>query len=319
MAHELAWQGLEDRTLREDTEAKIALRQALLADLSDGYETLAARAELHYTIGGLYWAGRRYEQAGESLNAALEAARRTGNCRLESWCHYGLGNVYADQGRQEEAVAEYQRAIELDPQGALPHHGLGNVYVDQGRQEEAVAAYQRAIELDPKLAAPHHGLGNVYRSLGRQEEAVAEYRRAIEFDPQDASSHHELGTVYRLLGRQEEAVAAYQRAIDLDPSPVVPYLGLAGAYRRLGEAKESARYAILAQERLPVDDWYNRACLEAVAGRVEEALHWLARALVETPKLRVWAQRDPDFHELRKDPRFWQVVGEPPMDPGMGE
>ena len=353
VARELAWLGFENRTLREDTEAKIALREALLADLPEGDETLGARAELQYALGGLYWAGRQYERAVGVFSAALEAARRTDNRRLASWCHNGLANVYADQGRQEEAVAEYQRAIELDPQGASPHHGLGNVYVDQGRQEEAVAAYRRATELNPKLAASHHGLGNVYRSLGRQEEAVAEYRRAIELDPQgalphhglgnvyadqgrleeavaayrraieldpqDASSHDELGTVYRLLGRQEEAVVAYQRAIDLDPSPAVPYLGLAGVYRHLGEPKEAARYTVLAQERVPVDDWYNRACLEAVAGKVEEALRWLARALVETPGLRVWARRDPDLHELRKDPRFWQVVREPPMDPGMGE
>ena len=66
-------------------------------------------------------------------------------------------------------------------------------------------------------------------------------------------------------------------------------------------------------------DWYNRACLEAVVGNVDEALRCLAQALAETPGLRLWARRDPDFHELRNDPRFWQVVGEPPMDPGMGE
>jgi tetratricopeptide (TPR) repeat protein len=148
---------------------------------------------------------------------------------------------------------------------------------------------------------------------------MAEYRRAIELDPQDVSSYDELGTVYRLLGQQEQAVAAYQRAIELDPSQVVSYVGLAGVYRRLGEAKESARYAELAREQLLTDDRYNRACLEAVAGNVEEALRWLGRALVEKPGLRAWARRDPDLHELRKDPRFWQVVGEQPMDPGMGE
>ena len=318
VTRELAWQGLEDRTLREDTEAKIALRQALLADLPDRDETLAARAELQYTLGGLYGAGRQYERAVGAFSAALEAARRTNDYRLESGCHNGFGNVYFMLGQPEEAVAAYQRAIEVDPQDALPHSGLGSVYRSLGRQEEAVAAYQRAIELDPQYALPHNGLGNVYRSLGRHEEAVAAYRRAIELDPQDALPHYGLGTVYRSLGRQEDAVVAYLRAIELDPSRVVSYVGLAGVYRRLGKAKESARYAELARERLPVDDWYNRACLEAVAGNVEEALQWLTRALVEKPGLRTWAQRDPDFEELRADPRFWEVVGRPSTDPAVG-
>ena len=98
-ARELAWRGFEDRTLREDTEAKIALRESLLADLPEEDETLAARAELQYTLGGLYWAGRQYERAEESFRAALEGARRTANVRLEAWCHNGLGAVYADLGR----------------------------------------------------------------------------------------------------------------------------------------------------------------------------------------------------------------------------
>ncbi|HLF25938.1 MAG TPA: tetratricopeptide repeat protein [Anaerolineae bacterium] len=152
---------------------------------------------------------------------------------------YRLATTYSLAGRSEEAIAAYQRAIDLDPKYAYPHNGLGNVYADLGRTEEALAAYERAIDLDPKYAAPHYGLGNVYRDLGRTEEALAAYQRAIDLDPKVAYPHNGLGNVYADLGRTEEALAAYQRAIDLDPKFAYPHNNLGNVYRALGRTEEA--------------------------------------------------------------------------------
>lgn len=294
MARGLAWWGFEDRTLREDTEAKIALREALLADLPKGDETLAARAELQYTLGVLYWVDRQYERALGSINAALEAAQRTDNTRLEARCHNSLGNVYADLDRHEEAVVEYQRAIELDPKLAAPHNGLGNVYRVLGRHQEAVTEYQRAIELDPQFAYPHNGLGNVYADLGRYEEAVTEYRRAIELDPQSAYPHNGLGNVYYDLDRYEEAIAAYQRAIEFDPQFAYPHNGLGNVYYNLGRHEEAVAEYQRALEIGGLPDkgakvYNSLGNVYAELGCHEEAIAEYQRAIELDPK-------DADFH-----------------------
>jgi tetratricopeptide (TPR) repeat protein len=100
----------------------------------------------------------------------------------------------------------------LDPTYAAPHANLGTVYRALGRQEEAIATYQRAIELDPTDARFHNNLGLVYSALGRQEDAIAAYQRAIELDPNDAVSQASFAAACRELGREQEYEEHIQRA-----------------------------------------------------------------------------------------------------------
>ncbi|RLC55907.1 MAG: hypothetical protein DRI80_17020, partial [Chloroflexota bacterium] len=168
-AGRMAWERLEARLPPEERRARIALREGLLRELPAGPESDAARADLHYTLGGLYYWEKDYERAREHFQAALDLAERVGNERLRAWALNGLGNVYSDLGRYEEAIGAYEKAIELDPKFAYPWNGLGNVYYQQGRYEEAIGSLRKAIELDPMFAYPWNGLGIVYRHLGRYE------------------------------------------------------------------------------------------------------------------------------------------------------
>ena len=256
-----------------------------------------------YKLGVALRDHKTYQEAIEVYQRALALEQRA-----TRW--NGIGSVYSDLGRQEEALAAYGRAIELDPKYASPHNGVGNVYRALGRQEEALAAYGRAIELDPKLASPHHGVGNVYSDLGRQEEALAAYGRAIELDPKDASPHNGVGNVYRALGRQEEALAAYGRAIALDPKLAAPQMSLAGIYRKLGDEEAWRRQMGLVQSLVVEESEYNRACFASICGDLDGALTLLEAAIAKSPGDRITARRDPDFDFIRDDPRFRALVGE---------
>ena len=68
---ERVWEGFDNRSLTDDTDAKIALREALLADLPDGDGTQASRVDLLFTLGGLYWAKGAYDKAVNYLQLAL--------------------------------------------------------------------------------------------------------------------------------------------------------------------------------------------------------------------------------------------------------
>ena len=114
--------------------------------------------------------------------------------------YYNLGNVLKDQGKLDEAVACYRRALELKPDFAEAHNNLGNALKDQGKLDEAVACYRRALELKPDYAEAHNNLGNALKDQGKLDEAVACYRRALELKPDYAEAHSNLGSALEEMG-----------------------------------------------------------------------------------------------------------------------
>jgi tetratricopeptide (TPR) repeat protein len=105
-----------------------------------------------------------------------------------------------------------------------------------GQPDKALADYSRAIELDPKLGRAWNDRGAAYEQLGRPDKALADYSRAIELDPKYARAWANRGGVYKQLGQLEKAVTDFSKAIELAPNhPLVHevYLLRAQAYSRL--------------------------------------------------------------------------------------
>jgi tetratricopeptide (TPR) repeat protein len=199
--------------------------------------------------------------------------------------HYKLGICWHARGRLDEAMAENRRAIELDPKGGAAHNGLGMCWQARGRLDEAMAEYRRAIELDPKASWAHCQLGICLQARGRLDEATAEYRRAIELDPKASWAHHQLGICLQGRGRLDEATAAYRRAIELDPKGATAHHRLGTCWQargRLDEAMAEYRRAI---ELDPGGGLGHETLAEALlrSGRFAEARTAIRRALDVLP------------------------------------
>ena len=192
---------------------------------------------------------------------------------------------------------------------AYPHNGLGNVYRDLKRYDEAIAAYRHAIALDPAYANPHNGLGSVYADLKRYDEAIAAYRQAILLEPAYAAPHNGLGLIYSLQNRNEEAGVAFKRALELDPQWYSVMGCLARLERLAGNSDQANAWIAQARALLPADDFYNRACLESAAGNADAAIEALRVALEREEATVAWAREDPDFVFIRNAPRYRVLVG----------
>jgi tetratricopeptide (TPR) repeat protein len=153
--------------------------------------------------------------------------------------HMDLGMEYYEQGKLDEAIAEFQAAIELKPDNPDAHRNLGSAYGEQGKWEEAAAAYEQTIKLAPDFGEAYGDLAGVYVNLGRLSEAIATGEKAIELAPGYATAHNNLGTVYRKQGRLDEAIAEYEEAIRLDPDSATPHYNLGNAYYEQGRLDEA--------------------------------------------------------------------------------
>ncbi len=304
----LAWSDFEDRTLCEDTEAKITLRLALLGDLPEGETTLATRVQLLFTLGGLYWAKGEFDESSHYFQEAIRVAEPLDDAHLLSLCYNGLGNVYSDLGRHEEASAAYQKAIQLDAKDAYPWNGLGNVYRDLGRHEDAIAAFQKAIELDPKFAEAYSNLTDTLDDLERTDEAVKLYEKSFELKPR-GKPMNALGLHYQRQNNLEEALEVHKKAVELNPNDASYRVSLASVYRKLGRETDAAEQIALARPLMEKENEYNRACFESICGNMEEALRLLKIALEKRQTSLAWVSRDPDFDFIRDDPRFKEIIG----------
>ena len=150
--------------------------------------------------------------------------------------HNTLGLVYLNLGRPIDGQAEIEMAIELDKNNADYNHNLGIALAQQGKFEEAIAAYKKAISF-PTYSTPevaYYNMGEAFIRLRKPQEAVESFRAAIQLEPTMVAAHYGLGLALSQAGKPDEAKAAFRQARDLDPAS--PFSELAKhALKQLGE------------------------------------------------------------------------------------
>ncbi|MFI5398454.1 MAG: tetratricopeptide repeat protein, partial [Candidatus Binatia bacterium] len=149
-----------------------------------------------------------------------------------------LGFVMAQLGKPEAARADYQKALELDPNCASAHFNLAVAFVQAGKFGEAASHYRQALPGRP-TAETHNGLGYVLARQGRTDEAVAEFRKAIDVDAKFTPAYNNLADALATQGKLEEAEHYYKRSLAEKPSAAV-YNALGVVLRRLGKTDEAA-------------------------------------------------------------------------------
>ncbi len=155
----------------------------------------------------------------------------------DCWMAYNnLGMALAGRGQMDEAIAHYQKALEIKPDYAMAYNNLGAALTGQRRFAEAVAHLRKALEIKPDYAAAHNNLGAALAKSEHVDEAMAEYQKALEIDPNFAQAHSNLGFLMSQHGRFDEAVAHCNKALEINPD-------YAEAHNHLGIAlAESGRF-----------------------------------------------------------------------------
>ncbi|MEO8133952.1 MAG: tetratricopeptide repeat protein [Betaproteobacteria bacterium] len=149
-----------------------------------------------------------------------------------------LGFTMAQLGNSQEALADYQKALELDPNCASAHFNLAVTSVRAGDFAEAEAHYRQALRGRP-TAETHNGLGYVLAQQGREDDAIAEFRKAIEVDAKFTPAYNNLAGALEEQGKLAEAADYYRRSLAEKPSAAV-YNALGTVLRQLGKTDDAA-------------------------------------------------------------------------------
>jgi len=145
-----------------------------------------------------------------------------------------LGIAYHKKGMYDEAIVEYERALEINPNHALVYHNLGSSYGMKGMYDEAIGEYKKGIELNPNSTEAHNNLGAAYFNKGMYDDAIAECKKALEINPNDAEAHNNLGVAYDEKGMCDEAIAEYKKALEINPNDAEAHNNLGVAYEEKG-------------------------------------------------------------------------------------
>jgi TolB-like protein/cytochrome c-type biogenesis protein CcmH/NrfG len=199
----------------------------------------------------------------------------------------------------EGAVAEYQKAYDLDPSDADSASALaGALFWLHGESDSVLALLQKAIDLDPVNPHCYTSIGIYYYGAGKLPEAELAYRKAIDLLPTGPGFHANLGQVLLLHGDAAAALAEFQR----DPDESDQRQGAAMAYFALGRRAETDA-ALAEMERLDATaDPAGIAEALALRRETDQAFAWLERA---------YQQREPGLEQIKFDPLLKSLHGDP--------
>jgi tetratricopeptide (TPR) repeat protein len=197
----------------------------------------------------------------------------------------GLGNALFEKGKVDEAVVQYQKALEINPDYAEACNNLGNALLQKGKVDEAIAQLQRAQQLKPDYAEACNNLGNALLQKGNVAEAIAHVQRALQLKPDFANAHDVLGNALLQKGNVAEAITQFQEALQINPHNAEACYNLGNARLRQGNVAEAiAQYQMALQIKPDFADAHNNLGTARLhQGNVAEAIAQYQKALQLKP------------------------------------
>ncbi len=138
-----------------------------------------------------------------------------GGANADAMAHVEEGLYYAGQEEHDQAIAEFTKAIELDPRYPLSYELLGDTYTHKGEYALAIESYSKAIELGSGYAIIYTSRGDAYRHTGAYGQALQDYDKAIAIDPDYEGPYYGRGLVYQAQGDHDNAISDLQKYVEM--------------------------------------------------------------------------------------------------------
>jgi Flp pilus assembly protein TadD len=157
---------------------------------------------------------RQFQQALDTLN---EVIGRDGE---NAEAHFQRAGILADAGHDSNALADYEKALELNPNETRYFNMKGLFLLTRQQYDQAAQVFTKALEIDPRFAKALNNRGLV--SLARNEfgSAASDFQSAIRIEPKYVDAYNNLGFAWYQAGEFEDALKAFNQSLKLNPNYV---------------------------------------------------------------------------------------------------
>jgi len=140
-----------------------------------------------------------------------------GCAEMEANSYFNRALTYGKKGQHDQAIADYNKAIEINPGYAMAYYNRGSAYaIGTGQYDQAIADYNKAIEINPGYAMAYCNRGRAYAiGKGQYDQAIADYNKAIEINPRFISAYKNRGIVMMKLGNTKMACSDWKQTCEL--------------------------------------------------------------------------------------------------------
>ncbi|MGO9273248.1 MAG: tetratricopeptide repeat protein [Terriglobia bacterium] len=155
---------------------------------------------------------------------------------------FDLAVELATKGQNEEAIAEWKQALDLDPGDAKANYNFGLALLRKGTLDEAITHFQTAVEAKPEFSDAQSNLGAALLQEGRLDEAIPHLQEAVVVKPQHGEAQSNLGIALLQKGRVDEAIVHFQQAVEINPKQVQNHLNLGNGFYMQGKTREALEH-----------------------------------------------------------------------------
>ncbi len=199
--------------------------------------------------------------------------------------HVRNGTLALQRGKTPAAIQHYTTALDdrtlPDDRRATILNDRGVAYVRLGRTQEAITDFNKAVELFPEYAATYNNRGNLLMALGLMEEATKDFNRAIALAPGYAAAYNNRAGALLQVGKPKQAIRDFTQAVKLLPAAAAPLAGRGRAHLELGRPHAAIRdfsRAVGSDARF-ASGYRSRAEAKLRVGHYNEAIEDLSRAI----------------------------------------
>lgn len=217
---------------------------------------------------------------------------RTSNDKPEAL--YQLGRYYQGQGRYDQAIIAYRKALAVDNNFVEARNGLGVIYSIQGKYAEAIEVLKLAVQQAPKAAHIYNNLGYAYYLQGRNNDAIIALRESTNLDPRNQRALNNLGLAYAKAGDNANSIVAFTQSLK---TPDVASSNIAANNKETPQVVEPTQTAQTSGLMKPI------APQSLALPKDKELIKQVAVTLVPQTDSQIKAvQVAPNVYELRQQP-----------------